>query len=314
MPAVVAVDLGGTTIKGAVVDVDGTQLRELSRATPAAAGPDAVVAEALAVISELVGSVDSGEVDAIGVVVPGVVDSEIGRAVFSANLGFQNVPLREIIHRTTGLPTLLEHDVRAAGVAERTVGVTVGVDDCLVAVIGTGIAAVIQIAGRAVQGAGGIAGELGHIPVWPGGEQCACGQLGCLERYSSAAAVARRYSERSGRAGVSAREVVAMAADDDCARAVWAEATEALAIAFTTCTLLLDPQMIVLAGGLSAAGDAILTPVQHYLDRLLTWREPPPLRISPLGARAGLTGAAVLAWQLVAPDLVDFSAWREKLV
>ena len=146
----------------------------------------------------------------MGVVVPGAVDADAGRAVFSANLGFRDVPLREIVAEATGLPALLEHDVRAAGVAEQELGATAGVDDYVLAVIGTGIAAVIQTGGRARRRAQpSVPGELGHIPVWPGGEQCSCGQRGCLERYASAAAIARRYAQAGGEPGLSAVEVLA---------------------------------------------------------------------------------------------------------
>ncbi|MDE3130787.1 MAG: ROK family protein, partial [Acidobacteriota bacterium] len=177
---VAAVDVGGTTIKGAVVDITGQVLRERARPTPAAAGPEAVIAALLELIEELTAERNAdatvAPVRAVGVVVPGAVDAWAGRAVFSANLGFRDVPLRQIVAGATGLPTVLEHDVRAAGVAERELGATAGVDDHLLAVIGTGIAAVIESGGRPVPGASQIAGELGHIPVWPGGELCSCGQ------------------------------------------------------------------------------------------------------------------------------------------
>jgi glucokinase len=294
--AVIAVDVGGTTIKGAVVDAGGAFLRERSRPTPAADGADAVVGALLEVIAELTAD---GDVGAVGVVVPGAVDAEAGRAVFSANLGFRDVPLREIVAEATGLPARLEHDVRAADVAEREVGATAGVDDYVLAVIGTGIAAVIRTGGRRVVGATRVPGELGHIPVWPGGEQCSCGQRGCLERYASAAAIARRYAQAGGEAGLSAVEVLARSADDGLAARVWAEAVEALALAFTTCKFLLDPALIVIGGGLSDAGDALLEPVQQELGKLVVWREPPVVKLSPLGGRAGLVGAALLARRLV---------------
>jgi glucokinase len=294
--AVLAVDVGGTTMKGAVVDAGGALLRERSRPTPAADGPDAVVRALLKVIAELAAD---GDVGAVGVVVPGAVDAEAGRAVFSANLGFRDLPLREVVAEATGLPVLLEHDVRAADVAEREVGATAGVDDYVLAVIGTGIAAVIRAGGERVVGATKVPGELGHIPVWPRGEQCSCGQRGCLERYASAAAIARRYAEAGGEPGLSAVEVLARSADDELAAKVWAEAVEALALAFTTCKYLLDPALIVIAGGLSDAGDALLEPVQQELAKLVLWREPPVVKLSPLGGRAGLIGAALLARRLV---------------
>ena len=296
IPAVVAVDVGGTTMKAALVGDSGSFLQERSRPTPAADGPDAVITALLELIAELRAETDVG---AVGVAVPGHVDSQAGLALFSANLGFRGVPLREIVAEATGLPALLEHDVRAAGVAEDALGVTTGVQDYLLAVIGTGIAAVIQTGGRPVIGATSLPGELGHIPVWPGGELCSCGQRGCLERYASASAIARRYAAAGGEPGLSAGEVLARTADDHRACRVWAEAVEALALAFATCTMLLDPELIVIAGGLSAAGDALLAPVREELAKLVLWREPPSMKLSPLGARAGLLGTALLAQRLV---------------
>ncbi len=296
--AVIAVDVGGTTIKGAVVGADGALHRELSRPTPVADGPDAVVAELLAIVCELSRG-GSPSAQAVGIVVPGVVDAHAGRAVFSANVGFRDLPLRDLVESEVELPTVLEHDVYAAGVAERAVGAAAGVADHLLVVIGTGIAGVVHAAGRPVRGALGLAGELGHIPVWPGGERCPCGQRGCLERYASAGAIARRYAQLGGRAGVPAEVIAARRSTDPTAHRVWQEATEALAIAFVTCTMLLDPELIVIAGGLSTAGDALHAPVQAELAERITWRVPPFIRLSPLGGRAGLIGAAILARQLV---------------
>ncbi|HWD76530.1 MAG TPA: ROK family protein, partial [Solirubrobacteraceae bacterium] len=288
----------------------GRFLREVARPTLAARGPDVVMREVHAVVAELASAAPSGSqasARSVAVVVPGFVDAAAGRAEFSANLGFRGVPVRDLVQSAVGLPTLLEHDVRAAGVAERTIGVASDADDYLLAVIGTGIASAIHAGGQPVRGASGIAGELGHIPVWPQGERCPCGQRGCLERYASASAIVRRYVELGGEDGALAHEVAARRMSDPAAGRAWREAAEALAIAFVTCTMLLDPEMIVLAGGLSAAGDALLAPVQAELAARVTWREPPPVRLSPLGGRAGLVGAAVLGWQLAGAE--SFAAW-----
>jgi glucokinase len=301
---VIAVDVGGTRIKAAVIDAAGRVRRELARPTPAERGPEAVVNELEAVVRELAAPPESADwaVQAVAVVVPGIVDAAAGRAEFSANLGFRGLPLRDRIETAAGLPTVLGHDVGAAGVAEMTVGITQGVGDYLLAVIGTGISGVIRAAGQPLRGARGMAGELGHVPVVPGGRPCPCGQRGCLERYAAAPAIARRYAELGGEAGLSAREVAARRDSDPAAEAAWREAVEALAVAFATCTMLLDPELIVLAGGLSDAGDGLADPVRAELAARVTWREPPAVRISPLRGRAGLVGAAVLAWRRLGID------------
>jgi glucokinase len=305
--AVVAVDVGGTSIKGALIDASGAAQRESVVPTPVADGADAVVSAIRSTVRELAAAADSAA--GVGVVVPGDVDADAGVARFSANLGWRDVPLRALLREDLGLPTVLDHDVRAAGLAERTIGLARGCDDCLVAVIGTGIAGVITSAGRHVPGARALAGELGHMAVWPDGEACPCGQRGCLERYSSAAAIARHYFERSGER-VDAAEVLARVGQDPLASAVWGEAVEALGIALAACTMLLDPALIVLGGGLAAAGTALLEPVRAALTTRVVWRDVPALELSTLGSRAGLLGSALLAWQ--AAGVTDFEAWTRE--
>jgi glucokinase len=309
---VVAVDVGGTTIKGAVFDADGIGLSDLVVATPPGADAAATVAAVRDAVRALV-SPFRDQVEAVGIVVPGRVDAAIGVVDFSANLGWRQLPLAEVLEADTGVPVRLNHDVRAAGLAERTVGCTAGVDDYLLTVIGTGISGEVRVAGQTVLGAGAAAGELGHAPVWPDGEPCPCGQRGCLERYASAAAISRRYAERH-RTTVfaSAAAIVGRRGYDPIARRTWTEAVDALAIAFASYTMLLDPTMIVIAGGLSGAGEALLAPLRAALAERVLWRDPPAVRVSPLGARGGLIGAALTAW--AASGRNRLSGWPSAVV
>jgi glucokinase len=289
---VVAVDVGGTSIKAARVDMAGRVLAAREVPTPVADGPDAVVAALRSVAAELGGA----DVAALGVVVPGVVDVPGGVARYAANLGWQDVPLAATLGADVRVPVAVDHDVRAAGLAERTFGAARDADDCLVVVIGTGIAGVVVAGGRHVRGASDLAGEIGHVPVYPDGEPCACGQRGCTETYASAAAIARRYAARSG-AVASAAQIAARRPADPTAAAVWDEAAAALGIALAGYTMLLDPALIVLSGGLAGAGEALRDPVRAALAARLVWRPAPPLELSPLAGRAGLFGAALLAWR-----------------
>ncbi len=203
------------------------------------------------------------------------------------------------------MPTALGHDVAAAGLAETALGLAGSVPDSLLVVVGTGVAAVLRSGGRPVPGASGRAGELGHLTVRPDGEPCPCGQRGCLEQYASAAAIARRFEEATGRAA-RAEEVVARAAEDPVAARVWAEAVGALATGIAAYTMLVDPALVVIGGGLSGAGDRLLGPLRTALDARVRWRDAPPLAVSPLGANGGLLGAAILAGRAVGvPD----TAW-----
>jgi len=218
-------------------------------------------------------------------------------ARYAANLGWRDVPLTQLLAGDTGLPVALAHDVRAAGLAERRVGRLAGAADALVLVIGTGIAGVVIARDDVVRGATDLAGEIGHVPVYPEGETCACGQRGCLETYASAGAIARRYAARTGTAR-STEQIVGRLADDPDAAAVWGEAVEALGVALATYTLLLDPAVIVLSGGLAGAGPVLRDGVVAALTARLLWRPVPPVELSPLAGRAGLRGAALLAWDL----------------
>jgi glucokinase len=305
---VIAVDVGGTTIKGAAFDAAGVGLADLVVATPSGADPAATLAAVREAVRALVVRFGAG-VEAVGVVVPGTVDAAAGVVGFSANLGWRELSLVAVLEADTGVPVRIDNDVRAAGLAERTVGCTVGVDDYLLAVIGTGISGEVRVAGRTVVGAGSAAGEFGHAPVWPDGELCPCGQRGCLERYASAAAISRRYAERHHTAVSESAEAIAGRRDHDpVARRTWTEAVDALAIAFASYTMVLDPTMIVIAGGLSGAGEALVAPLRIALAERVVWREPPAVRLSPLGARGGLIGAALTAW--AASGRTALAGWR----
>jgi glucokinase len=298
--SVIAVDVGGTSIKAALIDETGATGRRSDVPTPVADGPAAVVTA----IREITRSLAGPSVAAVGVVVPGVVEVATGTARYSANLGWRDLPLGELLAADTAVPVAVEHDVRAAGYAERALGRARGVGDSLVVVIGTGIAGVVVAGGAPVRGAIDLAGEIGHVPVHPDGEPCACGQRGCTETYASAAAIARRYLARTGRRAAPT-EIVAARASDPVAAQVWAEAAEALGIALAGYTLLLDPSLVILAGGLAEAGPALRDPVRTALAARLAWRPPPAVEISPLAGRAGQYGAALLAWRAAGRDLGD---------
>ncbi|WP_188187672.1 ROK family protein [Nonomuraea sp. SYSU D8015] len=282
MEYVAAIDVGGTTMKGGLVARDGTILRRERRPTPRAEGPDRVIAAISAFVSDLC---RAGPV-AVGLAVPGLVTDT--HAVYSAAFGWRDVPVSAFAD--VDLPVALGHDVRAAGEAELAYGA--GGRDVLFVPIGTGIAGAVVLSGSLYGGAAGWAGQIGHIPVRPDGLPCGCGQRGCLAAYASAGAVAARCGETSAEPVV--RRVME---GDEAAVAVWAEAVEALALALATYTLLLDPALIVIGGGLSLAGDALLDPLRARLRERLAFRPAPAVRASRLGTNAGLLGAGLLGWR-----------------
>lgn len=286
--AVAAVDVGGTTIKATRLDVAGVAHPLDPVRTPI--GADAVV-EAVA---ELLGQLRAADptIVAAGVVVPGIVDAQRGIGVLSENLRWRDAPLRDRLAEAAGLPIALDHDVRAAARAEQRIG---GERDLAVLVIGTGIAAGLFCDGQLLD-AGGAAGELGHSIVDAGGPECVCGSRGCLEAIASAAAIARRYTARSGDAVDGAVGVLERAqAGDAVARRVWEEAVAALAAAVRQLVAIVGTRTVAIAGGLSLAGDALLEPLRREVARGLSLQPVPVLRVAHVGAAGGLLGAVDLA-------------------
>lgn len=288
MSEVIGVDVGGTTVKAIRAGSDGAELQRHTVATPQS--PAALTSAVIDVVSAL----RTDRTTAAGVVCPG--DVRGGVVHFAANVPWRDEPVQERVQSAVGLPVRVEWDVAAAALAESA---RVESSDVLFVSLGTGIAAAHVLDGVVQRGATGRAGELGHTPVRPGGAACACGQRGCLETYASAAAIARHYETRTGTAR-SAEEVAARLAEDDDAAAVWADAVDALAAALVTQTLMLDPGVIVLGGGLARAGELLLGPLRTALAAGLAWRPPPPVRTAVLGESAGLIGAAELALRIPA--------------
>jgi glucokinase len=297
---VLAIDVGGSSIKAARYDRDGLVLDACRLPTPP---PSRLAGE----ITGLAGRLCGPGTAAVGVVTPGVIEDGLLR--YATNLGVRDLPLRELVSEAAALPTVLGQDVAAAALAE---SVAIG-SDLLFVGIGTGIAAGLVTGGLMWRGANGMAGELGHICVVAGGEQCACGQLGCLEVYASAAGIARRYAdatEVTGRASLDAAAIVERVASDPVAAVVWGQALDALSQALATAVQLLDPAIVVLGGGLALAGPALLDPVRAGLQARLRWRPAPEIRPALLGADAGRAGAALLAWRLLG-DLTAAGAAAE---
>ncbi|MDQ1750613.1 MAG: glucokinase [Pseudonocardiales bacterium] len=304
--AVLSVDIGGTAIKGTAYDRDFTELARSNRATPVIDGVEAVVSEVESVVKDLRAQLDASdeqtEIVGIGAICPGIVDAVAGIARYSANIGWRELPLRRLLSDATGLPVAIDHDVRTAGLAELRLGAARASTDSLYLQIGTGIAAAVIVDGRVVTGSAGMSGEIGHLPVMPDGELCACGQRGCTEAYASAAALARRYQTIQG-APVTAEAVLARAAVGEAlASSVWNEAVTALGRALVSYTLLMDPDLIVFGGGLSLAGDTLLLPVAKSLQSGLAFRRPPRLVIGIFGADAGRVGAGLIGWEAAGGD------------
>jgi glucokinase len=289
---IVALDVGGTSMKGAIMDHGLDRTATVRRPTPRG---DAAVTAVLDTVADLVAQ--AGDAEAVGIAVPGIVDDENGVAVWSENIGWRDVPFRDLIERRTGLPVAVGHDVRAGGTAELRLGAANGTRNSLVVPIGTGIAAAMVIDGHLCVG-NGYAGEIGHMSVGAD-EPCVCGGTGCLEAVASGPAVARRYSRRTGRetAAVEVAELVAKGEPD--AVAIWAETVGWLGTALAAATVMAAPEVIVIGGGMSRAGDLLLTPLAEDIDARLTFHRRPRLTIARFADEAGCVGAGLWALDLL---------------
>jgi glucokinase len=305
---VIALDVGGTGMKAALVGADGTLLHEARRATNRERGPEAVVASILDFAAELraYGEEHLGRsASAAGVAVPGIIDAENGVAVYASNLGWRDVPMRNLLSaRLHGIPVALGHDVRTGGLAEGRIGAGRGADRFLFMPLGTGIAGAIGIEGSIEAGAHGYAGEIGHIVVRPGGVDCGCGQRGCLERYASASAVSLAWAAASGDPEADAADCAkAVESGDPRAVAVWQTAVDALADGLVTALTLLDPRTLIIGGGLAEAGETLFVPLKAAVEERVTFQKLPHIVPAALGDTAGCLGAGLLAWDLLSTEV-----------
>ena len=303
MSHVLALDVGGTFMKGAVIGFDRAPVVRLRFETPRAHGPEATTAAIVSALTDLHQAArERGlTVKAAGVAVPGIVEETRGRVVFSANIGWRDTDLAADLTRrldtaaadTGELPIILGHDVASAGIAEARIGAAKGFDNALVVPIGTGIGAALISEGHPIR-SGGYAGQLGHIVIEKEGEACGCGNRGCLATIAAASAITRRYAARTGKPESDvngAHEVLQRLRTGDAhARHVWDEAIEALATALAQATNLLAPEVIVIGGGLAAAGELLLAPLRKSLAERLTFQRLPKVAPAELGDEAGCLG------------------------
>jgi glucokinase len=278
-------------MKAALVAGDPSGVRAVTqRRRPTRPGGPAVVEDVTALVDEL-RAASGHPVDAVGLVVPGIVDEVAGVGVYSANLGWDDYPFRKEAEAATGLPVAFGHDVRAGGLAELRQGNARDLTDAVIMPIGTGIAAALVLDGRVSSAPG----EVGHVDVGHG-DPCGCGQTGCVEARASSAAIARRYRQRTNRHVDGAADVARLLTEGDTdAAAVWREAVDALARGILLLAALLGPQAVVLGGGLALAGPKLTDPLGGRLDELITFQRRPHLRLAALGDEAGCLGAALLA-------------------
>lgn len=295
-PAVVALDVGGTAVKSLVVDRDGV-LDRASTPTRASDGPEQSFAVVLRAVEAALAAVPPTHTAVgVGLVVPGTVDENRGVCVHSENLGWRDLPVRDLVSARTGLPVGFGHDVRAGGLAEWRLGAGRGAEDLAYLSVGTGIAAALVLGGQMVV-AGGYVGEVGHGGATDG-DLCACGGRGCPETFASAAAIGRRYTRLTGTPVDGAREVLDRSRQGDpTAELVWDEAVEGLGVLVSDIVRVTGAARVVVGGGLVHAGDALIDPLREHVRRRLTIHRAPDVVPAVLGGTAGAWGAVLLGWR-----------------
>jgi len=309
----IGVDIGGTKIAAGVVDDEGRILAQTRRDTQPddAASIDAAIADAYAELSA------QHKVGAIGLAAAGFVAADRSGVLFAPNIAWRDYPLRDRVAALVDadVEIVVENDANAAGWAEFRFGAARDVDDMLTLTIGTGLGGAVVSNGALVRGFAGVAAEVGHMRVVPGGHYCGCGHEGCWEQYASGSALVRdaqaaaiAYPERAARilalAGGDADKVVgphvtqAAQEGDELATHLLAELGRWIGEGAASVAALLDPAMIVIGGGVAAAGDLVLEPARKGFGEQLSARGHRPeatIVVASMGNDAGIVGAADLA-------------------
>jgi glucokinase len=304
----IGVDLGGTNLRAAAIDHHGKILRKVSGTTKLSAGRDAVISDIVASILKLRAASSADRLVGIGIGVPGFLIIDEGIITVSPNLpGFENFAIRDEIERLLQAPVLLENDANAAALGEKWIGAGRGVDDLVLLTLGTGIGGGIVSCGKVLHGFVGMAGELGHMTVYPEGNPCACGNFGCLEKHASATAVTAMARMLGLGEHVSSKDVYDLAVSGNAqARVCFERMGLTLGIALGTLINTFNFPLYLLSGGMLPAWD-LFAPVMlaEVKRRSLTYRNTSTrIEKATLGNEAGLYGAAYLPYQarIIAPE------------
>jgi len=310
----IGIDVGGTGIQVGVVDEQYRILAESSIPTR----KDLPFEEQVRQIADSVIStaasigIPQEMIETVGVGIPGIASPVTGEIIKCTNMGWNHVPFREVFSRFLQCPVFIDNDANVAALAESVAGISAGSSSSVFITIGTGIGSGIIINGKIWNGFHGIGGELGHVIFDLDGVPCTCGNRGCLERYCSATALIRmaREAVETNRdslimqvvggdpSRIEARTVFDCAREQDAlALKLYSTYTDYLAQAIASVVNLLDPEVIVLGGGVSKAGNFLLDPLLAKYPSYVIFNDQkmPEIKLAVLGAKAGIIGAAMLS-------------------
>lgn len=300
-PAVIGIDLGGTAIKAGCFREDGHCLESLSCATPQPPEPRAVLDKLVSLISALQCQY---AIAAVGIGTPGPVDGSSRVARVAINLaGWHDVPLADWIEAEAGCPTVLANDANCAGLGEAWLGAGQPFQNLILLTLGTGVGGAVILERQLFVGHNGAAGELGLITLNPQGPPCNSGNSGSLEQYLSVQAIRRRTGHSPAEMGQRAKS------GNPEAIAFWQDYGRDLGAGLASLIYVLTPEAIIIGGGISASADLFLPSVWAELEQrvLPSSRADVKLLVAQLGNRAGMAGAARLAWQTLHAGQFSFT-------
>ena len=309
----IGIDLGGTNVKGALVDEQGGVQEEYSCPTRAERGESDIADSIAQVILTLSSRVERHEISGVGVGCPGTVDDQNGIVRFAGNLPWKNYPLRQELMQRTGFCVHLGNDANTAALAEALVGCGKDAQSIVVVTLGTGVGAGVVLGGKLLTGYTGAASELGHMVIHEGGAKCTCGRRGCLEAYASATALIRQTKAAmladpdsllhqivqqqgyvDGRTAFLAKEC-----GDRTAGIVVEQYIEHLACGLTNIVNIFFPEIVALSGGVANQGETLLAPLRKRVREMSFGADYAAahtrIECCTLGYRAGVIGAAMLA-------------------
>ncbi len=318
-PLFVGLDVGGTSMKGGIVDDEGNSLGSVNLPTEAHRGQEFGLERMCETIRHAVAAANltMKDIAAIGVATPGTMDIPAGLILDPPNLKpWRNVPVRDHVHKVFRLPTAFQNDANAAAYGEFWAGAGKHVDSLVFFTLGTGVGGGIIIGDIVLEGQHSHGGELGHMKIeMTKPRQCGCGHFGCLEAYASATAVVKRTLERLAETkaksplrehvkkegGLTSRDIFDAAANGDAlADKIVDETAYYLAIGSANVMHTIDPDMIAFGGGMIAAGDAFLSRIKTHVKQLALAvpAEKTIITFASLGSDAGYIGAAACGRQL----------------
>lgn len=307
----VGIDLGGTFIKGGIVDDLGNIIIEDKTPTESEKGAEGVAANIAALANSLMARVglSKDDMEGLGMGVPGMIDSRAGNVIYSNNLKWQDFRIGKQVSALTGLRVKIANDANVAALGEVKFGAAKGFENVVMLTLGTGVGGGVVAEGMLIEGNKGAGAELGHMVIVKDGEQCTCGRKGCLEAYASATALIRdtkramqahkdsKMWECGGLDKVTGKVAFDYMDCDPYAKAVVDGYIEGLACGITNLANIFRPETVLLGGGVCAQGDVLVKPLQAILDKDIFAGELGPkvtIRIAELGNSAGLLGAAAL--------------------